>query len=355
MKKLAAEQNPGTSLPDLREVLWRDGLLQSRDAVLIPLGGGVSSEIYRVEDKGRDGDKEGDRTLVVKRALDRLNVKEEWSADPSRNRYEQRYIKYVAEFLPQAVPALVSTREDLGYFAMEYFGPQFANWKQLLLAGDARIEHADRAGAVLGEIHAHSAGDTEAKLQFDSTANFVQLRVDPYLRAAASRNPDLRPILEAESQRLISTRECLVHGDFSPKNILVYESRMVLLDCEVAWYGDGAFDVAFLLTHFLLKALYHAPRQIGLKEMCRAFWHRYSAQTNHVFNMESFQLRVARLLPMLLLARVDGKSPVEYLSGPEQTGWVRGFARSKLLAGRFCLDEILREWFTCLYDRKEPS
>ena len=144
---------------------------------------------------------------------------------------------------------------------MELLGPEFASWKQMLLRGEARIADASQAAAMLGAIHAHSAGDSEAERDFDTTANFIQLRIDPYLLTTGKRHSDLRHLFEAEAERLASTRQCLVHGDFSPKNLMVSPARMVLLDCEVAWYGDPAFDLAFLLTHLLLKGIYHAPRQ----------------------------------------------------------------------------------------------
>jgi 5-methylthioribose kinase len=333
----------GDAKAEFEAILRRDGVLRGPNAHLTPLAGGVSSEIYRVEDGGQK--------FIVKRALARLKVKEEWTADLSRNKYEQRYMQYVGRLLPDAVPRLLSRREDRGYFVMEDLGAGFSNWKRLLMRGDVRPEHAEHAGAILGRIHAHSAGDEEAARLFDSTRNFLQLRIDPYLSTISERHADLRAIIETESQRLASTRECLVHGDFSPKNIMIQGERMVLLDCEVAWYGDEAFDVAFLLTHLLLKALYHAPHRIGLEEMCRAFWQRYGEDAKGVLDLTSLERRVSRLLPMLMLARVDGKSPVEYL-GTEEADRVRRFARTRLQAGPCGLDEILHDWFAALGEWK---
>jgi aminoglycoside phosphotransferase (APT) family kinase protein len=319
------------------ELLMRDGVLRHSEARLTPLTDGVSSEIYRVDD--------GDDSFVVKRALPKLRVREDWTANVDRNRYEQMYIEYVAGFLPRAVPALRPGPKDRGYFAMELLGPEFTSWKTLLLRGEASIEQADQAAAILGAIHARSAVNAEVAANFETIANFMQLRIDPYLLTTASRHPDLRSLIHAEAQRLASTKQCLVHGDFSPKNIMVSPSRMVLLDGEVAWYGDPAFDLAFLLTHLLLKGLYHAPRQMGLKEMCGAFWERYVEEVDGAIDCRALEPRVARLLPMLLLARVDGKSPVEYLTRPQQADWVRQFTRSVLLEDGSTLSDLLGQWF----------
>ena len=322
------------------EMMRRDGLVRSSNATLTPLSDGVSSDIYRVDD--------GEHSFVVKRSLPQLKVRDEWLADVSRNRYEQMYIEYVGGFLPDGVPRLLPGAKDRGYFAMELLGPEFTSWKRLLLRGEVSIDHARQAGALLGCIHARSAGDADAARVFDATPNFMQLRIDPYLLTTGKRHPDLQRFFEAEARRLASARVCLVHGDFSPKNILVSPGRMVLLDCEVAWYGDAAFDVAFLLNHLLLKALYHAPRQIGLDAMARQFWQSYQEEILGALDPHLLSSRVARLLLMLLLARIDGKSPVEYLTQAQRADYVRQFTRSRIPEQEFGLQDLLDPWFAGL-------
>jgi aminoglycoside phosphotransferase (APT) family kinase protein len=341
-------KNPGHIEQQLRnngpeeflELLRRDGVLRHENVKLTPMTDGVSSEIFRVDD--------GDKSFVIKRALPKLKVRDDWTANVDRNRVEQLCIEYVARLLPEAAPRLLPGRKDRGYFAMEFLGPEFTSWKMLLLRGEAKIEHAINAARILGAIHASSAGDAEAASLFDTIANFEQLRIEPYLLTTASRHPGLQTLIHAEAERLASTRICLVHGDFSPKNMMISPRRFVLLDCEVAWYGDPAFDLAFLLTHLLLKGLYHAPRQIGLHEMSRAFWLRYVEEVAASIDTHALEPRVARLLPMLLLARVDGKSPVEYLTTPQQAEWVRQFTCTAITEARPNLDHVLGQWFTGL-------
>jgi len=319
---------PGTLLT----LLERDGVVRAPNARLTPLSGGVSCEIYLVEDDAE--------RFVVKRALAKLKVKADWFADISRNRSEWEYIRYVAKFLPEAVPALKHCSVTDNYFAMEHLNGSFANWKHLLLAGKANPEDARRAGNILALIHRHSAGDAEAMRLFDTTPNFFQLRIESYLLATGMKHPNLRTLFEAEAERLAGVRECLVHGDFSPKNILISPERMVLLDCEVAWYGEPAFDLAFLLNHFFLKALLHAPRDTGMRPLIENFWSEYQA-ARPTPEMES---RVGRLLLMLMLARVDGKSPVEYLD-PARQEFIREFVREQLPRETFSLHGIADLWF----------
>ncbi len=317
----------------LLALLRRDGVVRAPEARLTPLSGGVSCEIYLVED--------GAERFVAKRALAKLKVKADWFADVSRNRHEWEYIRYVARFLPEAVPALRDCSATDNYFTMEYLNGRFLNWKQLLLAGEASVAHARQAGNVLAQIHRHSAGDAEAVRLFDTTPVFFQLRLEPYLLTTGTKHPSLRPLFEAEAARLAAACECLVHGDFTPKNILIGPERMVLLDCEVAWFGDPAFDVASLLNHFFLKALLHAPRDAGLRPMIDGFWGAYQA----VRPSPELEARVSRLLLMLMLARVDGKSPVEYLDTARQQ-FVREFVQEQLPLGNFSLRDIADSWFS---------
>jgi aminoglycoside phosphotransferase (APT) family kinase protein len=317
------------------DLLQSEGVIRNREARLTPLTGGVSSEICLVED--------GADRFVVKRALAKLKVKADWFADVNRNRYEWQFIRYVARFAPDAVPSLRHCSPTGNYFAMEYLGGQFQNWKQVLLSGQADPEFAARAGNLAAQIHRQSAGDAEARKLFDTTPNFFQLRIEPYLLATGARHPALRPLFETEAARLEAARECLVHGDFSPKNMLIGGERLVLLDCEVAWYGDAAFDLAFMLNHFLLKALCHAPRATGLRRLVAEFWEAYQT----VRPIPELDSRVGRLLLMLLLARVDGKSPVEYLD-PVRQDFVRRYVSQALQSEDTALAAVVDSWFSSL-------
>src|SRR5215469_15783872 len=318
------------------KMLYRDGVVHSPDAQLVPLSGGVSCDIYLVED--------GTDRFVVKRALEKLRVAADWFADIHRNRTEWEYIRYVSEFLPDAMPRLRQCSETDNYFAMEYFNGKFSNWKQLLMAGQARQEHAAHAGNILAQIHRHSTGDTKAMRLFDTTPTFFQLRIEAYLLATGAKHPALRSQFEAEAARIAQARECLAHGDFTPKNILISDERMVLLDCEVAWFGEPAFDVASLLNHFFLKSLFHTPNDFGMRAMIEDFWSAYQS-TRPSPDLEP---RVGRLLLMLMLARVDGKSPVEYFDAGHQQ-FVRDFASRHLPKENFSLHHITDAWFNGIY------
>ena len=328
----------------LLEWLRDAGALKGESPLITPLAGGVSSDIHLVRD--------GERVFVVKRALEKLKVAEDWRSDPGRNRHEQRYLRYVASFLPRSVPRILFGSEENGWFAMEYFGDGFVNWKSTLLQGQCDQEAARGAMSLLARVHNHSRGQTELAREFDTTKNFHQLRTDPYLLATAGRHPALASLLEAEVTRLEGRYECLVHGDFSPKNILLSVDRQILLDCEVAWYGDPAFDLAFFLNHLLLKALYHAPREPGFRTLFDTAMKTYSSSSDQTADeVASLDRRSARLLLMLMLARIDGKSPVEYIITEEKKEAVRQFVLALLPGFQEGLREVAARWFMELRGR----
>jgi len=231
---------------------------------------------------------------------------------------------------------------------MEFLGDGFDNWKALLLEGVRKPEQARKAAEVLAAIHRGTWDDAGIRARFETTPNFVQLRLDPYLLTTGKRHPDLEPYFTAEVERILATRHCLIHGDFSPKNLLLKGDRLVVLDCEVAWFGDPTFDVAFLLNHFFLKSLYLRESREAFYPMIEAFVENYRAD----LGAEKFALvspHLPGLLLMLMLARVDGKSPVEYLRRDEaKKDWLRRFTRARIPRPPSDLAALLGEWKNAL-------
>lgn len=289
-----------------------------------PLSGGVSCDIWLLE--------EGGHRVVVKQALPKLRVKDDWYADVGRNATEQAYIRYVAGFRPDAVPGILHSDPGAGFFAMEYLGDGYENWKAQMLAGRADLATARRGGTLLGEVHRRSWGDAKLRADFDTTANFHQLRTESYLLTTGKRHPRLGELFDAEAARMEETRLCLVHGDYSPKNILVASDRIVLLDCEVAWYGEPAFDTAFLLNHLHLKALHNPAMRGEFLGLAAEAWASYREGLGGGL-MGDLDARTARLLLMQMLARIDGKSPVEYLTDEKKRDAVRAFVGEHLPGG----------------------
>ena len=244
------------------------------------LAGGVSSDIWRV-DLARG-------TVCVKGALPRLRVSQVWEAPVERNRYEYEWLRIAGAAAPGAAPRVFAER-------------------------------------------------------FPTDAIFYAIRLEPYLIATGQKHPALRTLLERLAQRTARTKLCLVHGDVSPKNILVSARGPVFLDAECAWYGDPAFDLAFCLNHLFLKCLWVPSAALRFLECFSSLADAYIKGV-HWEAPGGIAERTATLLPALLLARVDGKSPVEYLTIESDKNKVREFATRLLLHPAASLSKLKEEW-----------
>ena len=324
-----------------RNFLLAQGLMvEGEQAFWTPLAGGVSSDIWRVDLPGR--------SLCVKRALAKLKVAADWQASVTRNAYEWAWLVFAANVCPDNVPRPLAHDSKAGLFAMEFLEPEnHPVWKAQLMAGEVVPATSGLVGSALGRLHSESAGRVDIAATFDSGDNFYVLRLEPYLMATASRHPDVAPALRLLAERTAEARIALVHGDVSPKNILVGPKGPVILDAECAWYGDPAFDVAFCLNHLLLKGIVQPAHAEALRASFDTFLHAYRQWIDWE-DGGGLELRAAALLPALLLARCDGKSPVEYLTQEEDRSMIRSVALPLLLNPAACLEEVADAWFAAL-------
>jgi len=295
------------------------------------LGGGVSNTVLLVES--------GARRFVLKQALGRLRVEQEWLADRQRIFRESAALEKLAEHLPAgSLPEVLFEDRENFAFAMGAAPASSACWKSLLLSGEIRVETAERVGELLARMVSATWRQAGWEREFGDQTIFDQLRIDPYYRASARSHPDL----ESSAARLMaesaSRRVSLTHGDWSPKNFLVDGSRVIAIDFEVIHFGDPSFDTAFMLNHFLLKSFYR-PQWAGLyAEAAGGFWRTFASGIPWEPWIETATLQH---LGWLLLARVDGKSPAEYIRTPELQDRVRRFARGLILSPPESVAEVL--------------
>lgn len=300
---------------------------------LTALTGGVSSDIYRADLPSG--------VVCVKRALARLKVAANWEVPVARNRWEVAWMRVAASIVPTAVPEILGEDPEAGAFAMVFLPPdRYPVWKGLLSDGAGTVPMAAHVGDTLGRIHAATADRPDLAALFATDEMFYAIRLEPYLVTAARAHADLAARLLALVATTAGTQRVLVHGDFSPKNILIGPDGPVILDAECAWYGDPAFDLAFVLNHLLLKAVWRPQWRSAYATMSAALRDAYRV---HVAwePWPVLEARTAQLLPGLLLARIDGKSPVEYLTDERTRDAVRRVARQYLWQPATTLEQLV--------------
>jgi 5-methylthioribose kinase len=276
--------------------LVRRGVFAAADGLDVEeLTGGVACAVFAVRGEGK--------RVVVKHALERFRVADEWLVPPQRAVTEARALALMARLAPGSVPRLLDSDPEAFTLVMEEAPPGWRPWKALLLAGAGDTGVATWLGALLTVLHSVDAAIGGAE-------SFEAQRVDPYLRTTQRRHPALAKQIGAYIDRLLATRQCVVHGDYSPKNVLVGDDGLWVIDWEVAHRGDPVFDLAFLLNHLLLKTIHRPQARDGYEACGRAFLDAYGREVDMAY--------LLGLVGCLMLARVDGKSPAEYLTEDER-------------------------------------
>jgi len=308
----------------VREYLSRLGLVaNSRQISVSELGGGVSNVVFLIEG--------GDLRWVLKQSLAKLRVKDDWRSDRDRIFREAEAIQVLRDLLGNGeVPDVIYLDREHFLLIMTAAPVGAIPWKDLLLKGQVDLAMARQAGEVLARIIAGSRLSPHFRELFLDRRIFDQLRITPYYRTTAARDPDVRLALEQLISDSWNTRTSLVHGDYSPKNMLVCERKMFLIDFEVVHWGDPAFDAGFLLTHLLLKAFHRPQLAHSYLEAAREFWKALDLGLKAEMTPE-FESMTIRHLGGLMLARIDGKSPVEYIVDENSKERVRRLGKSVLL------------------------
>ena len=300
-----------------------------------PLTGGVASDIWRAD--------LATGPVCVKRALGRLRVDAEWVVPTSRTAFEASWLLAADAALPGAVCPVLDFDEASGVLVLGWLSPdEHRNWKAELSAGRVDATVAAALGDRVGRIHAALADRRRFATTFAASELFRALRLDPYFAVTASLHPDLADVLAALATRTATIGLTVIHGDVSPKNVLVGAHGPVLVDAECATWGDPAFDVAFCVTHLLLKAVWHPNDAAALLAASQAFSATYHTHVDWELP-DVLEQRAATLVPALALARVDGASPVEYLDDPTRAR-VRRRAAELLLHPPDGLDTLHDRW-----------
>jgi 5-methylthioribose kinase len=323
---------------NLEEYLRSSGRIEPGMPIRVEvLGGGVSNAVFRVEPaKGQP--------FVIKQARERLRTEAPWFSRIERIWRETAVMSTIRRLLATGViPQILFEDRENFLFAMEAVDPRHVVWKQELLAGRLRPEVAVRLAGYLAAIHRGTHGDSRCEQDFADREIFVELRVDPFYRHIARVHPELRSPIEALIDEMWRTRVCLVHADFSPKNVLLVDTgqgglQITLVDFETGHYGDPAFDLGFFLSHLVLKAVHAEYGSEQFLHLAETFWGNYQSEIATLANDPAFaaaalERRTVAILAGCALARVDGTSPVDYLPRNEQRERVRRICRRVLVEG----------------------
>jgi 5-methylthioribose kinase len=278
-----------------------------------------------------------ERTFVLKQSRPRLRTRDAWFSDLNRVYREQEVMQVLHSFLPEpTVPESLFCDRANYVFAMSHAPAGSRVWKETLLAGQIDPAVAERAGHILGLIHETTAKNTSLVERFRDHTVFVQLRVDPFYRRIQERRPEVAHEVEQIADRMLTIKEALCHGDYSPKNVLIHDRGFTLVDYETAHFGDPTMDLGFFLSHLMLKAVKNHSIRERYFDLTRTFWRAYVEEI-HYRPIQELEARGIEHFAVCTLARIDGTSPVDYLPEEPKRNAVR-------LLGRRVLQELPRLW-----------
>lgn len=333
------------AIPELEDFLVRHRLAAAGAPLRwSPLSGGAHPDIWRVDT--------GAASLCVKRARAQPKPAGERHAPLARAAqecpaHEWAWLQFAHALVPQAVPEPLVHDEAAGLIAMRFPGPaQDVDWKRQLLAGQADARTAAAVGRTLGTLHDASAYRPDLARTFACGQNAHALWLEPWLSAAAQQHRSVSQELAELVKRTVSRRQALVHGELCPGTIHVGPHGPVFLHAGRAWYGDPAFDLAFCLSHLLLK-------RIARPDCAKALAQSFQALVEGYFSAASFEdraaseSRAAHLLPALMLACVDGKAPVDYVTEEADREAIRSSALAWIRQPPPRLADVARPWFRC--------
>jgi len=301
--------------PRLIDYLRGRGVIATNETPVIrTLEGGVSNRVVSVT-------RTTGEPYVLKQALEKLRVQVDWFCTPTRIDREALALRYLVRLAPAGtIPALIFQDSQQHLLAMAQVPDPHQSWKQLLLRGDVSADYVEQFGRLLGSIHSGSATiASQMEEVFGDRSIFEALRVEPYYQYTASRLPESASFLEALIKDMLGCRISLVHGDYSPKNILIHEHKLVLLDFEAVHFGDPAFDIGFSMAHFLGKANHLETQRSAFAQAAIRYWQVYSDCLGPHFCISELERRAVRHSLACCLARARGRSPLEYLAPNERS------------------------------------
>ena len=286
------------------------------------LSGGVSNQVLRITTP--------QRRFVLKQSRPQLRTKDAWFSDLDRIYREQEVMQALHPYLPDVVPEVLYVDRPNFVYAMSHAPMEAHVWKADLLAGRIDLELGKKVGAVLGRIHQVSAEQANRFESFRDHNVYVQLRVDPFYRRVQERCPDVAAAIAPIVNDMLTIKEALCHGDYTPKNILVHAGGFMLVDYETAHFGDPTMDLGLFLAHVTLKAVRAPEGGADFVGLMRAFWQGYCENVGFC-SPADLEKRGIKHMGVCLLARVDGTSPVDYLPDESHRVLVRRLGRAILL------------------------
>tara|TARA_Y100000768_G_scaffold24462_1_gene16484 strand:- start:466 stop:1437 length:972 start_codon:yes stop_codon:yes gene_type:complete len=299
----------------MKKALWLKSINQEKIIKYRKLEGGVSSEVYHVTTDKNE--------YCIKRSLKKLLVKKKWFVDTNRINFEFFWLNHCRKILKRNIPKTYQFSNEKKYIVMEYLDTvKYKTLKELYFNKIINLKTIKLISKHLYKIHTNSNNVKIKNIFKHNNKNFIDLRLDPYFNEVGRVYPKYKDYIKYLNKSYLINSSTLVHGDFSPKNILIGKNKIVYLDAECCNFGDPVFDLVFFSNHLLIKSIFIADKSKQFIKSYMTFYNEYLSNLN-TKNYKMYIDRIIQMTPIMLLARIDGKSPVEYIRSKKIKNTIR--------------------------------
>ena len=225
---------------------------------------------------------------------------------------------------------------------MEFFdNSKYKTLKELYFKNQINFNTIKSISGHLFKIHSSSSNNKTKEIFKKNNNNFYDLRLDPYFNEVARVFPNLNNKIKKIQKEYKLNSITLVHGDFSPKNILIGQNKIIYIDAECSNFGDPVFDLVFFSNHLLIKSIYFKNKKNEFLKAFNLFYSNYLKNLSKKQN-KNYLSRILDMTPIMLLARIDGKSPVEYINSNKLKNIIREKSFKMIENKLLSLDDIVK-------------
>ncbi len=296
---------------NLLKILIRNNIISENESISFEENiSGISSKIFLINRKHE--------RIVLKQSLKKFRIDKKINISIKRNLYEQDFINLANTFLePGIIPKIIMSDRKNCFFIMTSASKNSVPWKELLLKGEVNFKIAKKVGAILANIHNNTAYNAELQKRFKDNSVFIIGRITTGYLEVARQFLSVKDLILKIANRCLNTKRALVTADITPKNILVDNDNIMMIDHEGAHYGDPSFDLGIFIAHILLKSVYNIKIKKKYYKLIKIFWKSYLKGIT-VWDSSQMEKNVIENTIVMISARLFGKLPVEYLTGQEK-------------------------------------
>ena len=224
------------------------------------------------------------KALIVKQAVPYLRcVGEEFPLSKDRMTYEIRALRKFKEIVPDLIPKLYHTSEDMSVVVMQYLGNHnilrydLIDKKKFINFSDHISTYLANTLIKTSSLYLQSDKKKELIDQFNSNTELCKLTEDfvftfAFMDNETNDNENIKDNQLADKlfndmefkekvldlkYKFMTQNDALIHGDLHTGSIMINTDETYVIDPEFAFVGPFGFDIGALLANMVNNYIHH--------------------------------------------------------------------------------------------------